>query len=124
MLKLEELFKIEEEPQKKKRSQRSDLTAQIYEIYTSEQQRNFRKRENWKRYIVWLKDNRTPDSKENQAKFKKSKSFIKEHPVKTIVFFVSHIPTADLHYILSLAKDMQFRNQNFSSYLLGSLKVK
>lgn len=123
MLKLEELFKIEE-PKKKKHSQRAQFISEIYDIYISEQQRNFRKRENWKRYITWLKDNRTPDSKENQAKFKKSKSFIKEHSVKTIVFFVSHIPTADLHYILSLAKDMQFRNQNFSSYLLGSLKVK
>jgi hypothetical protein len=109
---------------KKKTSKRAEVISEIYAIYSSQQQKNFRKKTNWKRYIEWLKAQRIPDSKENQVKFKRSKSFIKEHGVETICYLISGIPTADLYYIASVAKDMENRKMNFSGYLMAHLTNK
>lgn len=108
--------------EKVKKSERADTISKIYDIYTSPTQRLIRKKENWKRYVKWCKMNKQPNSKESQAKFKKSKLYIKEHPVKTICYFISHIPTKDLYFLLSVGKDMENRNQNFSRYLINQTK--
>lgn len=110
--------------QDKPRSKRADFTQQIYDIYTSQQQRDFRKRLNWKRYCAWCRENKKPDCKENQEAFRKSRQFIKEHNIKTFCFFLRVIPTNDLDYILSVAKDMQHRQQDFSGYLFANLTGK
>lgn len=111
-------------PKKKKITQRGFYTQEIYDIYSSETQRLFRKKENWKRYCNWARENKLADNKENQAKFKKTKLFIKEHSLKTICYFLAPIPTSSLDYIVSVAKDMQNRKQNFSCYLMSNLIIK
>lgn len=105
----------------KQRSQRAELIEQLYNIYMSETQVRHRKIANWKRYCEWCRNNKTPDSEEVQSKFKKSKSYIKTHNIKTFVYFLSVIPTSDLDYLISVAKDMNNRNQNFSGYLFANL---
>lgn len=107
-----------------KTSKRAEFISQIFDIYSSEAQRLFRKKENWKRYCNWARENKLADNKENQTKFKKTKLFIKEHSLKTICYFIAPIPTSSLDYIVSVAKDMQNRNQNFSGYLMGNLFLK
>lgn len=106
---------------KKKTSERAEAIKSIYEVYSSQKQKMFRRKENWKRYCEWCRANRKENSPENTKLFKKSKKFIKEHSVKTICYFLSHIPTSDLYYISSVGKDMQNRNQNFSGYFISSL---
>jgi len=109
---------------KPKASERANIISDIFTIYTSQRERVLRKIENWKRYIQFLKENRTPDTKENQTKFKKTKQFIKEYDIKSFCFKISHIKTPDLYYVLSVGKDMENRNQNFSGYLMKSIQAK
>lgn len=109
---------------KKRTSKRAELTKPIYALYCSEKQRTLRKRENWKRYVAWLKENCIPDSKEMRMTFKKSKRFIKELPIKTFCYFLSVIPTDDLFFLESIGKDMDSRNQNFGGYLMANLMGK
>lgn len=112
------------ERSKIKTSKRAEFVSEIFNIYSSETQRLFRKKENWKRYCNWARENKLADNQENQTKFKKTKLFIKEHSLKTICYFLAPIPTSSLDYIVSVAKDMQNRNQNFSGYLMGNLIIK
>lgn len=109
------------EPVKKKTNPRQEMIKEIYAIYTSPHQKMNRKIMNWKKYFEWCKENKIPKGKEGEQKFKKSKFFIKEHPIKTFCFFMAPIPTADLTYIISVAKDMENRQQNFSGYLMANL---
>jgi hypothetical protein len=120
-MEIQDLLKTYEIKKVKRISERAELIKNIYAIYSSEKQKIFRKKENWKRYIAFLKENRKENTPENIKTFKKSKKFIKEHSVKTVCFFVSHIPTADLYYIFSMARDMQNRNENFSGYFISSI---
>ena len=112
-------FKLEN---KKRISERAEIIKDIYTIYTSSVQRVHRKKANWKRYIAWLKQNKIPDSKENQLKFKKSKNFIKEHDIKRFCFLISHLKEKDLYYVLSIAKDMENRNENFGAWIMSLRK--
>ncbi len=106
----------------KKRSERASIIEDIYNLYTSSIQRFHRKKANWKRYVQWLKENRLPDKKENQEKFKKSKKFIKEYDIKRFCFLVSHLKEKDLYYILSMGKDMENRNENFGAWIISNIK--
>lgn len=107
---------------KTKTSERAEIIKDIYAIYTSSTQRVHRKKANWKRYVRWLKENRTPDSKENQLKFKKSKRFIKEHDIKRFCFLISHLKEKDLYYVLSIGKDMENRKENFGAWIMSLRK--
>lgn len=115
-------LKYEPPPQKKRTSERSDLVSQIYALYSSEI--DVRKKENWKRYITYLKANRVRNTPENQAKYKRSKQFIRELPVSSIAYLLSHIKTPELYYVLSEMKDHYNRGTGASKYLLGSIKKK
>ncbi len=120
---------LQQRKKETKRSERSSLLDVIYGVYSSQQQRNLRKKENWKRYIAFLKEHRMLSSLEAQNKFKKTKNpiknknFIREHNITSVCVLLSHIPTPDLYYLKSMALDSQNRNLNFGAYLLGSLKV-
>lgn len=101
------------------RSERADLIGQIYEYYEKSWKKN-----TWINYISWLKTNRIKNTKENRELFKKSKSFFKKETVKSIASFrLGHIKTKDLYYILSQAKDMDKRGDNFNKWLFYSLKA-
>jgi Mg/Co/Ni transporter MgtE len=107
-----------------KGSQRNDILRQIYSFYDSDREVFLTKKKNWKRYIEFLKENKIKDSKENQERFKKSKKFIKKMSSSTVAYFVSHIPTNDLYYVLSVVKDKSFRNESVGAYIMSLNYVK
>jgi len=107
-----------------KGSQRNDILRQIYSFYDSDREVFLTKKKNWKRYIEFLKENKIKDSKENQERFKKSKKFIKKMSPSTVAYFVSHIPTNDLYYVLSVVKDKSFRNESVGAYIMSLNYVK
>lgn len=108
--------------QRKRMTERSTLVDDIYGVYTSNQERTFRKKENWKRYVKWLKTNRTPHSHDMMIRFKRSKLFIKEMTYQSITFKLAHIPTRDLYYIRSEALNIHQAGKKFSPWLFYSLK--
>lgn len=110
-------------PTKKKLNPRNDILKQIYAFYDTEQEVVLTKKANWRRYIQELKNHAWRDSKEHQQHFKKSKLFINKISPSSMAFFLSHIPTQDLWYILSVAKDKSFRNESVGAYIMG-LQVK
>ena len=107
-----------------KGSQRNDILRQIYSFYDSDREVFLTKKKNWKRYIEFLKENKIKDSKENQERFKRSKKFIKKMSSSTVAYFVSHIPTNDLYYVLSVVKDKSFRNESVGAYIMSLNYVK
>ena len=107
-----------------KGSQRNDILRQIYSFYDSDREVFLTKKKNWKRYIEFLKVNKLKDTKENQDRFKKSKKFIKKMSPSTVAYFVSHIPTNDLYYVLSVVKDKSFRNESVGAYIMSLNYVK
>ncbi len=98
------------------RSERADILKQIYPFYVLST-----RKENWKRYIGWLKSNKTKNTKERVIQFKKEKSCLKSRNEKSFVIMLSHIPTKDLYYLLSIAKDKDKRGENFSGWLMGEI---
>ena len=42
----------------------------------------------------------------------------------TVAYFVSHIPTNDLYYVLSVVKDKSFRNESVGAYIMSLNYVK
>ena len=107
-----------------KGSQRNDILRQIYSFYDSDREVFLTKKKNWKRYIEFLRENKIKDSKENQERFKRSKKFIKKMSSSTFAYFVSHIPTNDLYYVLSVVKDKSFRNESVGAYIMSLNYVK
>lgn len=106
-------------PPQKKGSERNDILNQIYSFYDTNQEIIHTKRANWKRYIKELKSHSWPDTKEHQEHFKKSKLFIRKMSKGSMAFFLSHIPTKDLYYVLSVVKDKSFRNESVGAYIMG-----
>lgn len=104
------------------KNERRYILKQLDAIHHSEHERILRKKANWSRYIAYLKTVKQKDSKENQAIFKKGKTFLKEY--KSLWYFLSHVPTKDLYAALSVAKDKINRGENASAYLLSLFKVK
>lgn len=111
------LKEVDLQPTKKKLNPRNDILKQIYAFYDTEQEVVLTKRANWKRYIETLKKQKVKDSQEQQRAFKKSKLFIRKMSPSSMAFFLSHIPTKDLWYILSVVKDKSFRNESVGAYI-------
>lgn len=97
--------------------QRAELIKQIYELYKED--KISRKKENWKRYIKWLKDFKKENNESSQRDFKRGNSFIRCYPIGTFCFLTSHIKTDDLYPMLSTAKDKKNRKENVSGYIAG-----
>lgn len=100
------------------RSERADILKQIYPFYVLST-----RKQNWKRYIAWLKSNKVKNTKERVIAFKKEKSYLRGRSEKSFAIMLSHIPTKDLYFILSNAKQKDWRNENFSGWLMGEIKV-
>lgn len=112
----------------KQRSQRAELIEELFCIYTSEKERNLRKKENWKRYIIFLKEKKLTNSLENQQLFKKTwylrrspNHFLKEMRIDSFCYLISHIPTDDLYHTASIARDLNNREKSFGAYLVSSI---
>lgn len=109
--KAENLFK------KEFKSQRAELLSQLYFIY----ELDFKK-QTWKNYIKWLRSNGREHCSLNVIEYKKI-MYKKITVASFCSFWLSHIPTEDLFYLVSIAKDMQNRNQSFNKWLFYNLKV-
>jgi hypothetical protein len=107
-------------PTVKRNSQRDVVMQDIYAIYTSEKQRVLRKKCNWKKYCLWLRENKVKHSKVTIDEFKKSKHFIKELPIGTIAIFLARYKVDRLYQILSEAKDINNRNGSASAFIISS----
>ncbi len=106
-------------------SERASVIKEIYELYTSDQEKNFKKKENWKRFVHHCKRTNLPiKEKVVQEAFTKSNLYIKTYDIKLFCIRLSHIPTQDLYYVLSVSKDKYFRGQNISAWLFSSIKSK
>jgi hypothetical protein len=112
-LKKFEVQEITQQEKKKFRSQRSEILDEIYQVYV-----HCQKLDNWASYRKLYKE----DTKENQKKFVASKSYFKAWDIKRFVVRLSYIPTDDLFYILSIARDMKNRKQNFSKWIMWNTK--
>ena len=102
------------------KSQRNDLMNQIYSFYLTDQERVHNKKYRWKLYVQWLKENKYPSSNTKMLEFKKTKTYknTKGFTPKTMAcFFLSHVTTKDLFYVLSVAKDKFMRNESVGAYI-------
>lgn len=100
------------------RSQRAELFGELYAHY----EKGYKK-DMWMIYGSWLKKNRYKHSKERMAEFQKSKLFRKKIPVKTFCsYWLGHIKTDDIYYLISIAKDKEHRRENFNRWLFWSIK--
>lgn len=99
------------------RSQRAELLGQIYEIYEQDY-----KKQKWLEYLAWLKANKYQHSAKTVAQYKKI-SYPKISISSFCSYWLSPIPTDDLFYILSEAKDIRNRNGSFNKWLFYNLKV-
>lgn len=102
---------------KKRGSERGDVIGKIFELYDSEQERTLRKKENWKRYVSWLKQNKRKNEPHSINDFKKSKIFLRPFTIKKLCFLISHLKTVDLYYVLSVCKDKYNRNESIGAYI-------
>lgn len=108
------------------KNERNYLMNEIYSLYFTEQERVHNKKYRWKLYVGWLKENRLPDTKENQEKFKKTKIFknTKGFSAKRMAsFFLSHVKTKDLYFVLSVVKDRYNRNQSVGQYIKSLVNI-
>ena len=98
-----------------KKEQREILMREVYQYYIAE--KDSRRKENWKRYCQWCKENRFSNTPQNQKSFKKTKRFIKEMDFKSLLWLLKHIPTSDLPYFISTGKEFSHTGKNFSVWL-------
>lgn len=113
---LKDYKKITFEQKSKKLTERAEILKEIEDLCYSKEQIDIVKKANWKNYIQYLKDNKYRNSNEKIILFKKTKKYTKK--IK-IWFFLSHIPTKDLYFILSVVKDKVNRRENTILYILS-----
>lgn len=104
----------------KRASPRDVVMKDIYAIYASEKQRVLRKKYNWRKYILWLKENKIKHSSSAVEKFQKTKNYTKELPIETIAIFLARYKVDRLYNILSEAKDINNRGGSASAFIVSS----
>ena len=121
---ISEFVKIEKTTAK---SQRNDLMNQIYSFYFTDQERIHNKKYRWKLYVKWLKENKKRNNDESVKEFKKTKIFknTKGFTPKTMAsFFLAHVTTPQLWYVLSVVKDKFMRNESVGMYIKSQANFK
>lgn len=107
------------------KSERSQLIKEMYELYTSDMERILRKKENWKNYVSYLKENKLKHSFETVEKFKKNKRFFKEYDITTFSILINKKTghgLQKLYIMLSICKDKNNRKEPVSPYILYNEK--
>lgn len=106
-------------------NKRQLLFKDLYDIYTSPTERMSRKKENWKRFIQYCRENKIPKSDigKHVETFKKDKRFIKERTISNFCSYFGHCKEVDLAHLLSSAKDREHCGLNVSGWLLSSVSV-
>ena len=106
-----EKYEIEK---KKTLNERQELLKELYDFYLKHQ-----KISNWKTY----RKNFREDNKKNIDLFMKSKDYYKPMDIKLFCIRIGHIPTQDIYYLISIARDMLNRKTNFNKWLFYNLKA-
>lgn len=119
MQSIEELLKEKENKKSRFNSERQEVTSQIYELYKLDT-----KRQNYKRYLKWLWENKKEKSNKMITEFKGTKYYIEPKKIRSFCFLISHIKTKDLYYLLSIGKDKLNRKENFGGWLHGEINKK
>jgi len=101
------------------KSEREEQLKILYSLYSESWKRN-----TLKSYNKWRKQ--LPDTKENKAKFRKTKLFFRKTSQRTLAIRLAIAKTSlqDLYWLNSIGRDMLNRKQNYARYLMGRLKVK
>lgn len=116
---LDEIEKLKKEvPRPIFKSERAELLNQLYTFYEKDY-----KKQTWKEYIIWLRNNNKKHSNDSINDYKKIA--YKKITIKSFCsFWLSHIPTKDLYYLISIARDCDNRNVSFNKWLFWSLRKK
>ena len=122
MISIADTFKLERP--KLSRSPRTQVVKEIYQLYDTISEKKLRRSANIERYRLWLRQFHMKHSKESYVSFSKTKMFIKPITPASMAFFLSHIKSQDLYYILSVAKDKSNRNESIGAYIQGLSKIK
>lgn len=88
---------------------------EIYDFYKKEYDK--RRKENWKRYVRWLKASKLPNTEKNQRLFKRNKLYIREISFESMKWLLKHIKLEDLPYFVSTGKEFYHSGRNFSAWL-------
>lgn len=108
---------IYQEPTKKE--QRETLMLEIYNYYLGE--KDERRKENWKRYISYLKSNYIDEKKlgreKTYRKFLRTKTAIKEFDLDRLTFHLKFMPLRDLPYMVSTGREFAQSKKNFTAWL-------
>lgn len=109
-----------EQEKPKYSSSRTEMIAKLYDFYEKD-----KKRLDHIAYAKWLFRNRYKPSPQNIEKWKATIEFRKPiTPASFASFWLGHIRTGDLYYLLSIAQDMENRKKSFNKWLLWSLNPK
>lgn len=102
-----------------KRKSRNDWIKEIYEFYLKD-----KKNLDINQYKRWLLRNKKRHSLSNAEHWKtSSKEWRKPITDKSFAsFWLSHIPTSDLPYISSIARDKLNRGESFNKWLFWAIK--
>lgn len=117
MKSFEELLKekkdLEPNPPK---SERAELLGKLYNIYELDY-----KIQTWKEYCKWLKQNKFNNSKIKVEEYRKI-AYPKIQIKNFCSFWLSHIPTEDLYYLISIMNDIKNRKGSPNKWLFWAIK--
>jgi len=98
--------------------ERGEIIGNLFKLYQEDSVS--RKKDNWVRYVKYLKHYHLADTPKEQAIFKKTRGtdgFIPEYKIGSFCYLLSHIKKDDLYPLLSVAKDNKARGFNVSGYI-------
>lgn len=100
-----------------KKEARQELIQKIHNYYTDE--RDQRRKENWKRYVAFCKKNHLAKGSGSQTKFRNTKAsgYIREMSIDSLKWLLKHIPTEDLSYFTSTGEEFKHTGRHFGSWL-------
>ena len=127
MKSIAEIIKLPEQSQSEKRPlrERAMLLNEIYELYSSLQDKKLRHIYNIELYKKWLQDKRIKHSPTNWELFRKSSNYVKTIDIGSFAIRLSHLKKPeDLYFLLSVAKDKYRRGEPIGAYIFYSIKPK
>ena len=110
--------------EKRPMRERSMLLNELYELYSSLQDKKLRHIYNVELYKKWLFSKRIRHSPANWELFKKNSKYIKTVEIGVFAIRLAHLKNlADLYYLLSVCKDKYHRGEPVGAYIFYSIKA-
>ncbi len=106
---------------------RSMLIKEIYDLYSSQQDKKLRHIFNVGNYRHWLRDRREKHSDLNWSIFRKSHKYVPTMDSGRFAIRLSHLkspPSDDLYFVLSIARDRYHRQQPVGAWIMSAIKIK